>query len=472
MYWQYLQQNRWKFYNRTNTVDFKKEDIATWTLNDLNEKIGSLFLASLKDSSILKKTSLSPYEAIITKGNARNLRPTLFDLLAHRALDYFKTGEREINKPAYSFQINDEQAFEDAAAFAAHRFISKDSQSLHHKALLIFQDLLSFHLKDKKPDALIDADLERLQFINTYSSHPEKNSLYQQALQRLIKRYEGQPATAQAIYLLAASYSEKAGNYHPFRDTLSRYAYVEAKKLCDKAIAMKGESEGKTNCKNLLKQIQKKEIATEVEIVNTTGEAFRIAVRYRNITTAYFRIIKIDKTTKEKLGSNAWEDKFWQKLTEIPSLSSFSNNFPDTRDHQPHRIEIKMDALPAGEYALLGSTDKELSVGRNALSLQYFYVSDISFVKKDQSYYVLDRKSGAPLANAKVQIWQRYYDYSKRAQSLQKTRSYTTNAEGFFESKEDTSDKKNNNNIRLEITHAKDKLFLDDDILHTPTIPF
>ncbi|MBO9573255.1 MAG: hypothetical protein J7497_13770, partial [Chitinophagaceae bacterium] len=32
-YWNYLQQNRWKFYNRTNTVNFKKEDIATWSLD-------------------------------------------------------------------------------------------------------------------------------------------------------------------------------------------------------------------------------------------------------------------------------------------------------------------------------------------------------------------------------------------------------------------------------------------------------
>src|ERR1044072_3211266 len=35
-YWQYYQQHRWQLYNRTNTTGFKKEDIATWTGDDLH----------------------------------------------------------------------------------------------------------------------------------------------------------------------------------------------------------------------------------------------------------------------------------------------------------------------------------------------------------------------------------------------------------------------------------------------------
>ena len=49
MYWQYFQNNRWKFYNRTNTANVNKEDIATWTLDDLNHKISQLYVASVAD---------------------------------------------------------------------------------------------------------------------------------------------------------------------------------------------------------------------------------------------------------------------------------------------------------------------------------------------------------------------------------------------------------------------------------------
>src|SRR4030095_13377267 len=50
LYWQYYQQHRWQLYNRTNTGTFQKEDIATWTADDLQRKIGELYLRSIKNS--------------------------------------------------------------------------------------------------------------------------------------------------------------------------------------------------------------------------------------------------------------------------------------------------------------------------------------------------------------------------------------------------------------------------------------
>src|SRR5690606_10378450 len=113
----------------------------------------------------LQQTKLEAYEPVIIKGNTRKLRPTLYDLLAHRALDYFENDERDITKPAYAFTISENAAFAPAADFIHHIFPTQDSSSLHHKALLIFRQLLSFHINDAEPDALMDADLRRLQFV-------------------------------------------------------------------------------------------------------------------------------------------------------------------------------------------------------------------------------------------------------------------------------------------------------------------
>src|SRR5688572_31422295 len=117
MYWNYYQQNRWKLFNRTQTVDFIKTDIATWDAEDFHRKIGELYLLSLKNEKLLQQTKLAPFDAILIKGNMRHLRPTLFDLLAHRALDYFENDERDISRPAYAFEINQAEAFDPAAEF-------------------------------------------------------------------------------------------------------------------------------------------------------------------------------------------------------------------------------------------------------------------------------------------------------------------------------------------------------------------
>jgi len=38
-YWQYFQNNRYRFYNRTETVNFNNEDILTWSLPQIFDKI-------------------------------------------------------------------------------------------------------------------------------------------------------------------------------------------------------------------------------------------------------------------------------------------------------------------------------------------------------------------------------------------------------------------------------------------------
>jgi hypothetical protein len=65
LYQQYLQQYRYQLYSRTNTVQFQKEDIATWTIDDLHEKIGALYLQSIQNAPLLQNTRLDRFDAIM-----------------------------------------------------------------------------------------------------------------------------------------------------------------------------------------------------------------------------------------------------------------------------------------------------------------------------------------------------------------------------------------------------------------------
>ena len=110
LFWHYKQNNRYKLYNRTALTEEKSKDINTWSIEKLNKTIASLYKTSLKNEAVLKTTSLNGLDAIIQKGeNTRTLRPTLYDLLAHRALDYFMDGENDVTSPSYKFILNDEK---------------------------------------------------------------------------------------------------------------------------------------------------------------------------------------------------------------------------------------------------------------------------------------------------------------------------------------------------------------------------
>lgn len=458
VYQHYFNNNRWKLYNRTETRLFKKEDLTTWTVDDFFTRITDLYLQSIKNEKLLQQTKLTSFDAIIIKGNTRHLRPTLYDLLAHRALDYFKSDETDINRPDYAFEIDQAFAFDPAEDFITRKFITKDSLSLRHKALLIYQQLIAFHSNDATPDALLDANIDRIKFVYDNSTHPDDEELYKLALNHIANQYDSHPAAAQAWYLLAKKYNEEANEYKPFGDTTNRFTRIKAKDICEKVIAQKDSSEGKINCINLLREITAKNLSFSIEKVNVPAQPLRTLITYRNIDNLYLRLIKVDDNLKEKLG-NYFDEKVWEELLSTPTVKNWQQSLPSTNDYQSHSAEIKIDALPIGDYLLLAGSD---NYSKNAMiGARLFYVSNISFVNQGNDYFFLNRETGKPLEAANVQVWEQRYDAGQSKYVKQKTKEYKSDTHGYV--KLDRPAKENYNyNFLLDISYNDDKLFMND----------
>ncbi|MBI1343848.1 MAG: alpha-2-macroglobulin [Terrimonas sp.] len=462
-YRSYYEQQRWQLYNRTETKQFKKEDIATWSAGDFHKKMAGLFLASISQEALLKNTKLEKYDAIILKGNVRHLRPTLFDLLANRALEYFKDDEQDITRPSYAFEISTAAAFDPAADFIHRKFETPDPASLHQKALLLYQGLLEFHMADKNPDALIDVDISRLLFVKENSTHPDKESLYRLALTHLINQYKNIPAAAQAEYLLAKAYNEDADGYQPLGDTSHRFDRLRAKAICEKVLAAKDSSEGWVNCYNLLQSITKKELSFQLEKVNLPGQAFRVLTRYRNLSSLYLRLVRADQQLIDSVG-NYLNEKSWEYILQAPVYKTWQQILPDTKDYQLHSTEIPVEGLGNGVYFLIASSSDDFTAGNAVVGARLFYVSRISYVNQGKDYFVLDRETGHPLTQAAVQTWQQVYDYRKSAYTTEKGKRYSTDNNGFFRLADFEKDNnaRRRENYRLEITYGDDQLFMDD----------
>ncbi len=462
IYWNYYQNNRWNMYDRTETAAaFKKEDIATWTAEDFHKKVTELYLFSVKEEKILQQAKLEIYDALIIKGNTRSLRPTLYDLLAHRALGYFGNDERDIKKPAYAFEINQPEAFAPAKEFAAAKFTTNDELSLYHKVLVTYQKLIAFHLDDANPDALIDADINRLQFVKQNGVMNDKNILFKKALENITKKYADKPAAAQAWYLIAQQYEAAAAGYTAGKDTTHQYDRIKAKEICEQVLKQKTQSEGWVNCYNLLNSINAKTQNFTIEKVNLPGQPFRALVNYRNIQTLYLRLVKADDKLRKEL-TNYYNEESWKKLLALTSIRSWQQALPQTNDLQQHSVEIKIDALPAGEYLLITSSDADFSTKKAVLGAKYFYASNISFVNSNIDFFVLHRDNGQPMANATVQLWEQLYDYKNYKYTTQKGKQYKTDANGYFKVDKPEEKNRSNYNYMLDIVHKDDRLYLDE----------
>ena len=418
-------------------------------------------MISIKNSSLLQQTTLTAYNAIILKGNVRHLRPTLFDLLAHRALDYFKNDERDITKPNYAFEINQPSAFDPAADFIHRKFETKDSLSLEQRALVLYQQLITFHLNDAKPDALIDVDIERIEFVNEKGVQENKKELYFLSLNHVAHQYENMPPASQALYLMAEQYNENADTYQPYGDTTHRYDRVRAKEICEKVLTQKDSSEGKINCYNLLNEIIKKDLQFSVEKVNIPGKPFRAFIQYKNLDQLYLRLVKADESLRNET-ENYFDDKFWNKLVNASPIRGWEQRLPGIKDLQKHSVEIKIDALPAGDYFLLTSTDKNFNVKNSLLGARLFYVSNISYVNNGPNYFILHRETGQPLANALVQFWEQRYDYKTSKYIKEKGNNYKTDDKGFFKLQGKKDQNQNSNNFLLDVSYNGERLFMND----------
>ncbi len=85
MYWQYFQQNRWRFYDRTNTKNkVDTTDFRTWDLRTLFNEIHLYFQKSLENAEQLQQFSLEKIKSLlIIEKEAKKYQPTLFDFLSY-----------------------------------------------------------------------------------------------------------------------------------------------------------------------------------------------------------------------------------------------------------------------------------------------------------------------------------------------------------------------------------------------------
>lgn len=460
-YWQYLQYNRWKLYDRTQLVTQKNEDINTWTAEDLHQKITALYKAALSNEKALQAIALKQYDAILIKGNTPDLRPTLYDILAFRALEYFSNQERTLTKPMESFKMNDTMAFAPAAQFANHRFITEDTASVYFQALLIYQQIIRFHLQDARPDALIDADLLRLSFVHRHATATQKRQLYIAAIQEIASQYGDIPSAAQAWYLIAEDHANKAGSYNPKTDTTNRYHYVTALSILDKVLRQKDSSEGRINSFNLRTNILRKTLQLQTELVNLPNEPFRSLVTFRNVDQVHLRIIKIDGALIKALAEMQKDEDRWNRLTALSAMASTTHQLPPTNDHQQHKTEIKLGALPLGRYAILIASDKTFTPAASLLAVQYIHISNIAYLQQEQNVFVVDRTSGKAIPNAVVETWKNTYNYETRKSVRTKLGSYYTNNSGLATI---ATDPKKAQSLELVVKSGNDQLHLKDQV--------
>jgi uncharacterized protein YfaS (alpha-2-macroglobulin family) len=428
LYWQYFQQNRYQFYNRTKTeIKVDSIDFRTWDLTTLFEEINLHFAASLENSSKLQTIDVDEFQEILTKQKGSEIyRPTLFDLLAHTALQFYKTSENTITRPADKFEMDDPKLLCEAYQFTQQSIDFTDKTSLQSKALQIYQELTKFHFPDVRLEALVVVDIERLRFIHQNALFANKDAAYLDVLQNSAENLSHHEVSGLYRYEIAQLYHQWGNSYQPKAKEEHRWKLKEALTLCESVIAQFPESKGAEKCKALRSEILSKSLQLTVEQHVPIDSPSRILVNYKNLNGLQLIAYKASNNDIKKLNKLYPESKQLDFIKKLSAAKQWEAPLKNENDFQRHGFEILMPKLGNGQYIILAVPKGDINATFAYAKVQ---VTNLALVEIQTSEHhqlqLIDRNNGKPLENARLQ-----FTYQENYDRKFLTQSFATNDKG------------------------------------------
>jgi len=380
LYTHYLQENYYRIHRRTEIKNSQNSDILTWSSRDFLDKIYELYQKSLSDNT--KDTKLSNYKEILSSSkNTNELRPTLYDFLLFRALEYFQNENSYIHQRRGSFIFKNRIAFSDALTFASLHFSTKDRTLFKYQTTLLYQKLINYYAKNHYYKALDYVNLQRLQFVKRNYRGANAKKYYLEALETTLVNNPN----SEALSYLMEYYMQKS-NYKKAL-LLTKQALMSQNKFVQQK-AKKVENEIKQQILNIT-----------IEEVSLPHQNILAKIDYRNIEHLYSKIFKLNEKELKRFKNCRTQDKQYEYLNTLQPLKYLDSNLPKTKDYKQHSTELSLSNFNLGHYVFLFSPNK---IFKKKHLFKELSISNLSYLERRDKLIVLNRKTGDPIENVKV----------------------------------------------------------------------
>jgi phage pi2 protein 07 len=415
-YFDYLQEGSYEIDSRTNRPDTGNESMDTYTRMEFQALIEELFLASIQEKMKLS-VPIGNYDILLRKKERTllDLAPNLYYILAHRALDYFRsTGWSSFNIEAISY---------DDYLVPTNEFLqlqyAEENTTSSKKVMWLYREMMELAKINSHSITLATLDLGRLQLIYQNSVGVQKDSIYKEILKSEAVNYQTIEQYSEFAAALASRYYDESN-------------FIEAKAWAEKAMEAWPDSYGAFIASNTYNRIVERQLEIVTEKIFPTRESILFKLRYKNLDDAYIRLIRLDESMMENFNRANSENRR-SLLMGMKPIEELSYRLKNSGDYTIRESEFEMKSPQYGHYSILVSNNSDFS---ELTSYANFIVSDLSVAQINGStnleLIVQDRTLGSPKPKVKISIFKSEFDTKSRTTNRVLTQTLLTDKEGII----------------------------------------
>lgn len=426
LYQSYYQSNRWRVLNRTKLQGDVSQDIKTWDASVFYDTIHWNYQQSLQHPENLIRIKVRDFLPILDTGRSSALyRPSLLDLLAHRAITYYQNDESGISNSIAEFEYDNPDYFSEDETFTKIRFNELKSEGPKRELLECYQTLAKAHQNDEDKTAAVYSQLQRLEIVHNSSTLYYADSLYVKTLTQLNTDYKNHEVSTWIAYYLATFYQNQP-------EQTSDLKRVEA--LCKEAMARFPNSDAAQNCDDLLTNLYRQNLSLQTPEAIYPGNPLLLSVSWQNCKELYVKVLRINFEDWEARHEQN-QDALVKRYLKHKPVQEVHQKLDGELDFKNHSSELAINGLPSGYYLIIASSNPKFNFTESPVSYTTFYSTRLSAITKsgtahNREILVLDREKGSTLAGVKVTAFQRDYQSSNRKWVPKPTGSQLTNKEG------------------------------------------
>ncbi|MDX6190195.1 alpha-2-macroglobulin family protein [Flavobacterium sp. Fl-318] len=389
---EYFTQNRYQINNRTNTVTFDA-DFLTWTEINFKDQINSSLKQTLENENILKNTSLSQYKSIFDYSTKEKFKTnTLFHYILKEYIFLFKQRLATWEIKRDQFLNYKKELYGKSDDFTKINFDFVSSPDL--------QNLLLLYQKLEKNTPSAENTFDRVLFCKNFIF--EADTDYINALTKI------QKSTTDTL-IIQKTQLEKAEILiqNAFKDLHSDYK-IKAVATLDSILKINNRSNAYKQAIEKKHYINSKSLQIQLEKYTYPDQNTRAFLTYKNVDSLKISFYKIDLSQINFFHySYAKKDSVLNHLllNHIP-VAKKNYILKNPKDYFEHTTEIILPNLKTGNYVVFfeSNNNKKDSKAFASETLTVSNFTVLTEIKDKKEYYqVLDRKSGQPIENVKIQ---------------------------------------------------------------------